>query len=221
MKIPPSKREQVDAIIPVNVVKLAKARLSSVLKPSDRARLTVAMLKDVLSAVSKVERISRVTVVSADRKVRQIAKSYDFNFIWEGKRRGLNKGVRLAILDSELGGARAVVVIHADLPFADSREIRRFLSKCENHSVGLVPSRDGNGTNVLFLKPPGIIGPVFGRHSFQKHQSLTKQRGLPLNVFRSRSLGFDVDEPKDLRWLLRSRPRGETDKVLRTLRDCE
>jgi len=216
LKIQAAERDQVYAIIPVNVIKLSKERLSPLLSSGDRARLTVAMLNDVLRVVSRVRVISRVTVVSADRRVRRIARSYNANFIWEGKRRGLNKGVRLAILDSEGRGASAVVVIHADLPFANSQEISRFLSRCENHSVGLVPSRDGNGTNALFLKPPGILRPVFGTHSFQKHQSLAKQRNLAVKVVRSRTIGFDVDEPEDLRRLQRCRLRGETGKLLRT-----
>ncbi|HUK26788.1 MAG TPA: 2-phospho-L-lactate guanylyltransferase [Candidatus Acidoferrales bacterium] len=213
MRTQPSKR--VDAIIPVNVVKLAKARLSPVLKPDERAHLTLAMLNDVLGAVRGVRRIGRVTVVSADQNVRKIARSYISSFIWEGERRGLNKGVRLAILDSEEKGASAVVIIHADIPFANSRDLSRFLAKCEEYSVGLVPSRDGYGTNVLFLKPPGIIKPVFGRHSFQKHQSMCKRRNLKHEVFHSRNLGFDIDEPEDLKRLLRCRLRGETGRFLR------
>ena len=131
MKLQAAERNEIFAIIPVNVIKLAKGRLSPILSSGDRARLTIAMLNDVLSAVSRVRMIGRVTVVSADRRVRQIAKSYNANFIWEGKRRGLNKGVRLAVVDSERKGASAVVVIHADLPFANPREISRFLSRCQ------------------------------------------------------------------------------------------
>ena len=176
------------------------------------------MLNDVLRAVSGVKMISRVMVVSADRRVRRIANSYNANFIWEGERRGLNKGVRLAVADSERKGASAVVVIHTDLPFINSREISQFLTRCQGHAVGLVPSRDGNGTNALFLKPPGILRPVFGRHSFQKHQSLAKKCNLAVKVVRSRAIGFDVDEARDLRRLQGSRLRGETGKLLRTLR---
>jgi len=219
LRTQPSTQKRVDAIIPVNVVKLAKTRLSPALKPDERAHLTLAMLNDVLGAVCGVRRISRVTVVSADQTVRKIARSYKSHFIWEGERRGLNKGVRLAITDSEQRGASAVVVIHADLPFANSRDLSQFLAKCEEYSVGLVPSRDGYGTNVLFLKPPEIIKPVFGRHSLQKHQCLSKRMNLKLEVFHSRHLGFDIDEPKDLRQLLRCRVRGETGRFLRSMRD--
>jgi 2-phospho-L-lactate guanylyltransferase len=219
LKVQVLERDQIYAIIPVNVIRLSKGRLSPILNSVDRARLMVAMLKDVLSAVGKVRMISRVTVVSADMSVRKIARAYNANFIWEGTRRGLNKGVRLAILASERKRASAVVVVHADLPLANSREISRFLSRCANHSVGLVPSRDGNGTNALFLKPPGILRPVFGRRSFWKHQSLAKQSKLAVKVVRSSAIGFDVDEPKDLRRLQRCRVKGETGKLLRTIRD--
>jgi len=213
-----SKRASIFAIVPVNVIKSSKQRLSPILNPADRARLTVAMLNDVLKSVGKVRMIKGVTVVSADLGVRPIAKSHNANFLWEGSRRGLNKGVRLAVVDSERKGASAVIVIHSDLPFASPREISRFLNQCRSHSVGILPSRDGDGTNALFLKPPGIMRPHFGRHSYQKHRVRAKERGLPVKVIRSRTMGFDVDDPEDLRRLLQCQLLGETGTFLRTLR---
>jgi 2-phospho-L-lactate guanylyltransferase len=207
------------AIVPVNVIRLSKQRLSPILNATDRARLTVAMLNDVLRSARKVQAIKRVTVVSADTKVRRIAKAHNANFIWEGRRRGLNKGVRLAVADTERRGASAVVVIQSDLPYASSLEISRFLARCNSHSVGIVPSRHGDGTNALFLKPPSIMKPLFGKHSCQKHQVQAKQRGLSLKVIRSRAIGFDVDEPEDLRRLLRCRLSGETGKFLRAVKE--
>ena len=215
MRLQAADRDEIHAIVPVNVIKLSKLRLSPILNSSGRARLTVAMLSDVLNAVSRVRMITRVTVVSADQEVQRIADSYNAKFIWEGKKRGLNNGVKLAIANSE--GASAVVVIHADLPFANSREISRFLNRCKNHAVGLAPSRDGNGTNAIFLKPPRILSPVFGRHSFQRHLTLAKQSKLAVRVFRSGPIGFDVDEPSDLKELQDCQLRNETADFLRTL----
>ena len=204
--------------MPVNVIKLSKQRLSPILNSADRARLTVAMLNDVLSEIKNVSVISGTTVVSADRKAREIAKLHNANFIWEGKRRGLNKGVRLALVDAERRGASAALVIHSDLPFANSREITRFLTRCASYSVGMIPSRDGNGTNALFLKPPSVMKPLFGRHSYHRHKVQARKGGLSFKVVRSRTVGFDVDEAQDLRRLLRCQLSGETGRFLRTVR---
>jgi 2-phospho-L-lactate guanylyltransferase len=190
------------------------------LNAPDRVKLSTAMLSDVLGAVRNVSSISHVTVVSADRKVRQIARSHRADFIWEGMRRGLNKGVRLALLDAERRGASAAVIIHSDIPFANSREISRFLTRCQSYSVGMVPSRDCSGTNVLFLKPPSIMKPLFGKQSYWKHRHQAERQGVSFKVVRSRTLGFDVDEPKDLGRLLSYRGSSETGKFLRTLREC-
>jgi len=212
------KRDEIHAIIPVNVVKLSKQRLSTMLNSADRTHLSTAMLCDVVDAVKSVRLISHVTIVSADRKVRKIARSHKVHFLWEGTRRGLNKGVRLAVADSERRGATSALIIHSDIPFADSREISRFLTRCQSYSVGMVPSRDGSGTNVLFLKPPNVMKPLFGRQSYQKHRNEAEERGLSFKVVRSKALGFDVDEPNDLRRLLRHRVSGDTGKLLRNLR---
>jgi 2-phospho-L-lactate guanylyltransferase (CobY/MobA/RfbA family) len=83
----------------------------------------------------------------------------------------------------------------------------------------MVPSRDGSGTNVLYLKPPSIMKPLFGKQSYQKHRHQAEKLGVSFKIVRSRTLGFDVDEPRDLKRLLSYRGISETGKFLRTLRE--
>jgi 2-phospho-L-lactate guanylyltransferase len=193
---------------------LAKARLAPVLNPADRARFSVAMLVDTLEALRKVKRLHRVTVVSADRSVRQIARSHSASWLWEGKRRGLNKAVRLAIRDSKLKGASATLIIPADIPLVTPREILDFLSHAAGYAVALNPSKDGAGTNALLTHPPGVMRPVFGRDSFRKHLALAERRGLSRRVIRAGGISFDVDEPKDLKRLMNQRVCNETGRFL-------
>ncbi len=207
----------VHAIVPVNVLHKSKVRLSPVLRPAERRQLSVAMLKDVLAALRKAERVGQVTVVSADKSAREIARRFGATFLWEGKRRGLNKGIRLAIRNSEREGASAVLVIHADLPLVKPQEIDRFIEESHGYSVALTPSKDGSGTNALFMNPPEVIRPVFGWHSFKRHLQLAEQRGTFSKVLRFRGICFDIDEPQDILELKRKHPRNATGRVLRTI----
>lgn len=219
MKVPSPALGPIHAIVPVNVFRKSKARLSSILSGRDRAQLTVAMLGDVLSALREVRKIRSVTVVSADKGARKIAMRFGAKFLWEGKRRGLNKGVRLAIRNSERRGASAVLVIHADLPLLTPREIQRFIVESRGYPMALTPSKDGGGTNALLLHPPHVIPPAFGKDSFRRYLSLARQRGVPRRVLRFRGISFDLDEPGDLVELMQHPGRNETGRFLSTLRN--
>ena len=218
MKRRPRRAGRVHAIVPLNVLRKSKARLSPMLKPVEREQLTVAMLKDVLSVLRKSRQVGSVTVVSADKNSRSISRRFGANFLWEGKRRGLNKGLKLAISNSERRGASSVLVIHSDLPLLKPREIDEFLEQSQGYSVSLTPSKDGTGTNALLMRPPRVIRPVFGRDSFRKHLSLAMKRNARSRVLRFRGISFDVDKPRDLVNLMRRPLRNETGKFLRTLR---
>lgn len=218
MKLRPAELGSTNAIVPLNILSKSKARLSPLLRPTDRAQLTIAMLADVLSALRKSAKISSVTVVSADKSATRIVRWFGANFVWEGRRRGLNKALRLAIRKSERRGCSAVLVIHADLPLVTPREIDSFLSKARGYPVALNPSRNGSGTNALLLKPPQIIQPTFGERSFRKHVSLANQKKVRYRVVRFRGISFDVDEPRDLRKLMRQRIQNETGRFLLAIR---
>lgn len=217
MAKPTSGIDPVHAIVPLNVLSKSKARLASVLTCSLRAQLTIAMLSDVMSALRGSRQIFSVTIVSADAQVREIAGKLGAQFLWEGERRGLNNAVRLAVRKAEKGGAASVLVIHADLPLVTKHEIGRLVTAARRCGVLLVPSRDGAGTNALFLKPPNVICPRFGKGSFRRHLHSAKAKKVPYKVLRFRGLCFDVDTPTDLHELRVQRTGIETAKFLRTV----
>jgi len=214
-----SKQEgRVRAIVPLNVLKKSKARLSPLLTPAERERLSVAMLKDVLSALRRTKRIHSVTVVSADKGARRICKRLGASFLWEGRRRGLNRGVKLAVRHAQRECATSVLVIHSDLPLLKPLEVDEFLKRSVGCSVALTPSKDRDGTNALLMSPPQVIRPVFGKDSFRKHLLLARQRKARSRVLLFNGIGFDVDTPRDLVGLMRRPLRNETGRVLKAFR---
>ena len=209
---------KVHAIVPVNVLKLSKVRLTPLLSPSERAQLSVAMLKDTLEALRKAKRLDRLTVVSADYAVRKIARSYGASWLWEGSRRGLNKAIRMGIRESKRKGASAALIIHADIPLITPHDIVDFLDHAADYSVALAPSKEGTGTNALLMQPPGVIRPLFGRDSLQKHLALANRQRVSRRVIRTKGISFDVDEPKDLRRLMHRPMLNDTGRFLREMR---
>ena len=219
MKPPHARGDIVHAIVPVNILRASKERLAPNLNPSNRSRLSAAMLTDVLQTLRKVRRIQSITVVSADKSVQRIAQLRDAHFLWEGRRRGLNKGLRLAIRDSLRRKASAALILPSDIPLVTPHEIRRLLNASEGYSVALTPSKDG-GTNALFLRPPGVIAPAFGKNSFRRHLSTAYRNGLSVKVVRLSGIRADVDEPTDLIRITRLPLRNETGRFLRSLREA-
>ena len=211
------KAELLIAIVPVNVLKKSKARLATSLDASARSRLSKAMLTDVLRALKRVRRIRVITVVSADESVGRIARLAGTHFLREGKRRGLNNAVRLAIRDAVRRKASAALILPADIPLVTADEVRNFLRQSNGYPVALTPSRDRGGTNALLLRPPRIVAPSFGKNSFRRHMAIVRGKGLSPRVVTIRGISLDVDEPTDLAHLKRLSPRSETGRLLRSM----
>jgi 2-phospho-L-lactate guanylyltransferase len=175
------------------------------------------MLVDVLHTLQKVRRISEITVVSADFAVRRITRPMGVHFLWEGEKRGLNKGVRLAMRDARRRRFSAALVVPSDIPLAEPREIRRFLESSDGYSVAIAPSKDGGGTNALLLRPPGVISPAFGKNSFRNHLTSARRKGFSVRVVKSTGIALDVDEPADLVVLRRLSLKNETGRLLKAM----
>jgi 2-phospho-L-lactate guanylyltransferase len=207
----------VNAIVPVKALNKSKIRLSPLLSSKERKDLTVAMLKDVLLALSKARLVESVTVVGADRKLRRIANKFGAEFVWEARRRGLNMALMLGIKHAHKRGKAAVLIMHADLPSVTWRDVDKFLKLSEDYSVAIGPSKDASGTNALLLERTDVIRPAFGKNSYKKHRTLAKTKHLRCKVIQLEGIAFDIDEPVDLLRLMASPRSGNTGRFLRKL----
>jgi 2-phospho-L-lactate guanylyltransferase (CobY/MobA/RfbA family) len=67
-----------------------------------------------------------------------------------------------------------------------------------HNSVVIVPDRHEHGTNLLMVRPPGLIPYSFGEDSFATHQRLAREAGATVLVHRSERTALDLDTPDDL-----------------------
>lgn len=186
------------AIIPVKPLKNAKSRLSQVLTPDQRYELAQSMFRHVLSVVSAVKHVTGVVVISRDTKALSIARELGAKTIQEGMNSDLNPALLRATAILSTWRADAVLVLPADLPFINVDDINGMVHLSTNNSVILATDSEGDGTNALLIRPPGLIKYEYGKGSFHKHIENAHQVGANVISYYSDRLSLDIDYPEDL-----------------------
>jgi 2-phospho-L-lactate/phosphoenolpyruvate guanylyltransferase len=201
-------------LVPVKALAAAKGRLDPWLSPLERRLLAIAMFEDVVAALQAVAGLEAPVVVSPDREVWRRAEAIGGRVVEEpaGEAGGLNAALALAA--AGLAGADALLVVAADLPLAAASRFQRVLEAAAAAPVVVVPSHDGDGTNVLAWRDPRSFAPRFGPGSAARHLSVPGAVRLD-----DQRLALDVDTVEDLRLVAGlADPDGVTGRRLRELR---
>lgn len=178
----------VAVLLPVKSFGEAKLRLAPALDPAHRSELARAMATHVVRSAAPLP----TAVVCDDAEVAAWARELGALVVWEPER-GLNRAVEAGVARLGAGGARRVVVAHADLPHA-----RRLEWVASFDGVTLVPDHRDNGTNVICVPTAAGFTFSYGPGSFARHGTEAHRLALPLRVVREPSLSHDVDLPADL-----------------------
>jgi 2-phospho-L-lactate guanylyltransferase len=185
------------AIVPVKRLSKAKSSLSAALTPKQRRELVLAMLKDVLKAMSGARSITGTIVVSPDDYIIKFARKNGADGIAEPGVE-LNKALKIAIQSAITNGATSVLIMPSDIPFLTAADIENIVAMTSSQrDVVIAPSND-NGTNALFLRPPDVMSPRFGGESFSAHLSDAHRAGVKPRIYRSITVATDIDDPDDL-----------------------
>src|SRR4051794_7736184 len=97
------------ALIPVRSIAGAKQRLAGCLDDARREELALAMLEDMLAALSAATRLDRIVVVSSDADLLKHARRCGAETLEEGPARGLNGAVSFAAAVLEQQGVRRLL----------------------------------------------------------------------------------------------------------------
>lgn len=188
------------AIIPVKPLNRAKSRLSGVLSPEQRHKLAESMFRHVLQVIRTVPQITGTLVISRDTKALAIARDYGAYTVQESGAPELNAALMRATQVVAGWRTNAVLVLPADLPLIASQDITGILQMGQyGPVVVLATDQNGDGTNAMLIRPPGLITYAYGVGSFQRHSSLAKEAGAELRVYHSERLMLDIDLPEDLK----------------------
>jgi len=148
----------------------AKLRLRP-LPEEARAALTEAMLEDVLAAAGAV----------GDRTI--IASEVD-----------QGESVELALRGIE---ACPILVVNADLPCVQPRDLLALLGGLTGGGMALVEARDGT-TNALALAAPHLFAPLYGPGSAERFRRRAERLEVPAVTAEIPNLVDDVDTVADL-----------------------
>jgi 2-phospho-L-lactate/phosphoenolpyruvate guanylyltransferase len=199
------------AVVPVKEFEGAKQRLSPALSPEERRLLATTMLEDVLEAVSAVEALAGVLVVTIDPAAASLASRHGARVVSEGAREGHTGAVTAAgrMLVSE--GKAGMVTMPGDIPRLSSAEIAATLAAHRAApSFTIVPAHDDLGSNAIICSPPDAVPLRFGEDSFYPHLDAARARGIDPLIIRQPGIGMDIDNPVDLVAFLKMSPRVAT-----------
>jgi 2-phospho-L-lactate/phosphoenolpyruvate guanylyltransferase len=200
-------------LVPVKALAAAKGRLHPWLSPLERRLLAIAMFEDVVAALQATPGLQAPLVVSPDPEMWRRAEAIGCRVVEEpAAGEGLNAALAVAAGSARDGGG--LLVVAADLPLATAAGLRRVLEAAALAPVVVVPSHDGDGTNVLAWREPRSFAPRFGPDSAARHLSVPGAVRLD-----DQRLALDVDTVEDLRLVADlADPDGVTGRRLRDLR---
>ena len=186
------------AVLPLKDFMNAKQRLSGVLAPHERRGLFQCMVEDVLEALSQCAMIEQVLIVSDDPAAEMLAVRYKATTLAENENSGLNAAVSQAANYVMAKGGDTMLVIHGDLPLANSAELTALCEQHQGPGISIAPDTKNEGSNVMLCSPPDVIDFHYGAGSCQLHSQAAKQRAVHLQVISKAGLALDVDSPDDL-----------------------
>jgi 2-phospho-L-lactate/phosphoenolpyruvate guanylyltransferase len=185
------------AVVPAKSLVRGKSRLRPVLGDADRARFAQRLLEHVLGVLHACE-LEGVLVAAGGDDVASVAASCGAHVLRDRGEGSLAEVVDRALSEVASRGARAAVVLMADLPRIEARDVRALLAALDEHDVALARDHLGHHTNALALAPPTALATCFGREdSFAAHCAAARAARLRHVIVESERIAFDVDLPAD------------------------
>ncbi|MFB3764189.1 MAG: 2-phospho-L-lactate guanylyltransferase [Methanotrichaceae archaeon] len=171
----------------------AKSRLGAILSPEERRLFALAMLQDVVKAVS----FAGSTAILAKPGFDKFNLYGDFSVLICDLE--LNDAINAFIEHRQSDGwPEDILIVMADLALLTSEVVKGILQM--EGDVVLTPGR-GGGTNMILIRSPRFRTQYRGL-SFLKHMDFAKTIGLDARVYTSYYAACDIDEPSDLAEIL-------------------
>ncbi len=187
------------AVVPVKERASAKERLSPMLRPETRHALALAMLEDVLAALTATPGVAGLLVVTVDPEAGRLAATYGARLIEVGARDGHTGAVTAAARLLAAEQRSGILTLPGDIPLVTPAEIARLLAAhLPAPSFTIVPSHDERGSNAIACSPPDAVPLRFGENSFYPHLKAAEMAGIRPNVVHLPGIALDIDNPEDL-----------------------
>jgi 2-phospho-L-lactate/phosphoenolpyruvate guanylyltransferase len=211
----PDTRAMKAIIVPVKEPSNAKTRLDGLLSPIERRSLAWAMFLDVTKALSGIEDLCHVFIVTSYERAARHALENGLGLLTEQHQLSESASVDWASGILAARGFDSVLRLPADLPLVQSADVAGLLSiETAPPASVLVPSRDGTGTNAILRTPPRLFPSHFGPNSLARHVDECERAGAAPLIVSNERIGLDIDEPADIELFLERGAGTETFRML-------
>ena len=202
---------KVFAIVPVKNFESGKSRLASLLTVEERVKLSELFLDYTLNTLTNTSAISKVIVVSSDKRAEGIAKIHNAKFLQEKKNQGVNAAVALADVYISEFAVDATIVIPQDLPLLLPEDIERICTSAQEHEKCLVicPSLRFDGSNALLRRPPLLITTNYDNDSYNVHIKKAKASNAIIKIIKTKRIMTDIDTVEDVINLIKINSRNK------------
>lgn len=175
----------------------AKGRLAPAMEPASRRALALMTAGRALDAALAV---GPTLAVCGSAEAAALAGARGAEVVVERDPRGQNSAATLGLAEVSRKGAGAALLLSADLPLVDEAGLRGMLAHDrESEPLAIAAAATGRqGTNALFLRPPGDFALHFGDASLPRFAEEARRRGRRFIVHDDPTLALDLDEPSDL-----------------------
>ncbi len=171
----------------------AKSRLGAVLSPDERRLFALAMLQDVVKAVSS----AGPTTILAKPGFDKSDEYGSFSVLTCDL--DLNDAINATISHQQSEGwPEDILIVMADLALLTSEDVRSILQM--EGDVVFSPGR-GGGTNMILIRNP-VFRAQYRGLSFLKHIEFVRTMGFKAGIYASYYACCDIDEPSDLAEIL-------------------
>ena len=187
------------AVVPFKPLGEAKRRLDDVLSAQERRGLALAMLEDVLTALTRVNGLAGTLIVTREPEAKSLAGHAGVRLLEEPAPSDLNLAVTMSARMLVAEGRTGMLVVPSDLPLVRPADIERILATLDTRpAVTLVTDRRGTGSNAVACTPPDAMPFHFGAGSLRRHLEAASKLGITPTLLKASRLEFDIDLPSDV-----------------------
>jgi 2-phospho-L-lactate guanylyltransferase len=188
------------AVVPVKETQYAKQRLAESLTANLRPGFALAMLEDVLGALTAARGLAGIIVVTADPLAAEIARRHNARILVDEAHGGHTAVIQATARRLAREGRGGMLQVPGDIPLVTADEISLLLLEHRNTpAFTIVPSHDEFGSNAVLVSPPDAVPLTFGDDSFFPHLNTARKQGVEPLIMRLPGIGRDIDRPEDIR----------------------
>jgi 2-phospho-L-lactate guanylyltransferase len=192
---------KIAAIIPVKTFSLAKTRLD--LSSHQKEEICKIMLEEILHTLSISPQIDKIIIVTKESKAIELAKKYNVVIISDNEEKSVNNAVALAdkyLLENKFD---ASIVFPQDIPFIKTQDIDFML----NYKIPPMPI--------------DLMITHYDEDSYKIHMNTAKEVTRNVALVFVKRIMLDVDNMKDLKFLLEQNEKPEISKKIKDILDLK